>query len=671
MEILKKLIATLLLLTFIFYCGKKKEPERAYLLEQVGNTAIVQVYADGFDELTLNEKILCYYLYRAAVAGRDIAYDQHHKHTLEIKAILEGILRNPEGIEPGLLKKIKDYTKLFWVNGSQYSDRTKRKIIPNFSPEELIKACNIAVKNGGDIGLKEGETVEKKIGRLKKCIFDAEFEPLMTNKNPGPGKDILTGSANNFYEGVTLKEVERWARRGREKHPLNSKVTKDRRRRIIEQVYRAGTDGIKPGLYAKELSNVIKWLEKAIPYAEGNQKETIRKLIKYFKTGDPKDFRDFNISWVKDNYNIDFINGFIEVYKDARGKKGEYEAMVSFVDKKTTKLMKDLANNALYFEQKAPWKDEYKKKKFDIPVANSINLLVGTGGLGPSSPIGINLPNEQDIRETYGSKSVLLSNIMDAARMASAAKVTDEFALPEDVEMFKKYAEVTGKALVAMHEIIGHGSGKMNKKLKEDPSTYLRENYSALEEARADLVALFNMFDDKLIEIGVLPDKKAAEAAYGRYAMSDLLILRRIPDGDKIQDDHMRATHLIVTYLMNKTGAIEEVNKNGKVYLKVKDYQLMRKGVGELLAEIMRIKAEGDYEAGKKLVNTYGIKINTEWRDNVIKRVKAINYPSFNGYVFPYLEPVKDEKGNITDVKIKYPASFEEQMLKFSEMAKE
>lgn len=658
------LLCALLLIVPTVLSYQKEEPEkkRAYFLEQVGKTQIVQLYADGFEELSLNEKLLAYYLSQAALAGRDINFDQSHIYDLEIRELMEEVLLHSEGLPPELLKKITDYTKLIWASNSHYNASTGVKIVPQFSSDELMKAATNARKKGAHLEVKNEKELAEKLKRLEKHIFDAQFEPLLTNKAPGEGEDILTGSANNLYHNVTLAEVEKL----NEQYPLNSRVAKIDGK-IIEQVYRVGTDKIPAGLYTKELKDIITNLEKAIPYAGKHQQETLKHLIRYFGTGDPKDFRKYNISWVTDDPPIDTINGFIEVYLDARGAKGEYEGLVYFIDKKTTKMMRDLATVAQYFEDRMPWDDKYKKKGIQVPVANSISVLIGIGGTGPMPPIGINLPNPQDIREEYGSKSVLLTNVIKAAREATGARMAEEFGLtPEEIKLSKEYGGLASDVLVAIHEVQGHGSGKVSPELTAEPSVYLKEYYSTLEEARADLVALYHIWDEKLVELGVIPSLKVAEAAYHGYARNNLVQLRRIRKGDKVEQDHMRARHMIVTYLRKVTKAIETVEKNGKLYMKVVDMKKMREGIAELLAEVMRIKAEGDYQAAKKLIDTYGIKFNTEWRDQVLKRCEEINYPDYSAYVMPRLSLVKDDAGKIVDVVIHYDEDFQTQMLRYS-----
>jgi dipeptidyl-peptidase-3 len=665
---MKKYLPSFILILFVAFfvsCGKSKvetNEDQPYLLEQVGTTAIAQLYADEFKDLDLNDKILAYYLAEAVIAGDRIDNDQSHRHALEIKDILEEIITHKDGIDPETFKAILDYTKLFWVNHCQYNARTKAKFIPSCSFDQFLEAALIAQKNGASFDLKEGETIEGKLKRLEKTIFDPNFEPLVTAKAPPPGQDILTASANNFYENVTLADLKNF----KEKYPLNSKIAK-KDGKVIELVWRAGNEDFKPGLYAKELANVISNLKLAIPYAGEQQKITLQHMIDYFETGDPDSFRKANISWLKDDPQVDFIIGFIENYKDARGIKGEWEGLISYVNRKTTQMMKDIAANAQYFENKAPWKEEYRKKHTQIPVANSIDVVISGGDAGPLIPWGINLPNEQKIREQYGSKSVLLFNVMRDHQRVTGGKSAEEFLLTdEEKELVLKYGTLASNVRIALHEVIGHGSGKVSPKLTKDPSEYLLEHYNTLEEARADLIAYWNFFDPKLVELGIFPNEDAAKAGYISSAMGDLTMLRRIKKGDRVEDDHMRGSHLIQTYLEKKTKAVETVKKDGKTYRRIKDFNLFRQGLGELLAEIMRIKAEGDFEAAKKLINTYAIKIEPSLRDEVVERCNQIRYPDFVAFVVPELNLIKDKEGKIVDVEISYRMDFAAQQLKWA-----
>ncbi len=634
--------------------------ERKYLLEKVGKVAVVQLYADGFEDLSLNEKMLAYYLFQAALAGRDITYDQNHRHGLKVRNLLEEIVTHPQGIDKKLLEKITSYLKLFWAFNGNYGTNN-RKFVPEFDFEDLLSASKVALSNGADLGVKHEEVLEEELRELKRTIFDPDFEPLLADKSPEEGEDVITASGNNYYEGVTLKDLEAFE----ERYALNSKVVK-KGGEITEQVYRAGSDSIPAGLYAEQLKRVIDNLEKALAYAGEGQRQALKNLIRYFKTGDPEDFDKYNISWVKDNPTVETINGFIETYSDARGAKGEYEGVVSFVDREANQVMQDMAAFAQYFEDKAPWGEKYKKKVVNPPVANAVNLLAGIGGAGPISWLGVNLPNAQHIREVYGSKNLILTNVSSIRRKVEAGKTAREFALTEDeIRLDRTYGDKADLLHTAIHEILGHASGKVSEKLTADPSDYLREYYSTLEEAKADLMALWHIFDEKLMRIAKI-DTKCGEALYRDYARADLLRLRAVKEGDRLEKDHARGRHMIVSYLRDNTGAIETVERDEKVYLVVRDVNQMRKGVGEILSLIMRIKAEGDYQEAKKLVEKYGVKINPEWRDQVIKRAEAIDLADHYALVMPSLSLVKGKDGNITDVEISYPQDFMKQQLEYS-----
>jgi dipeptidyl-peptidase-3 len=486
--------------------------ERQYKLERVGRVNAVQIYADGFDQLSLKEKIFAYYLYQAALAGRDIAIDQHQASALEVRELFETLYAHPQQVDPAVMQKITTYLKLFWINNGAYDAITSKKFVPECSFEEFKQACMVASSQGARFDLREKETLPQKLDRLKKVIFDATFEPMLTNKTPG--EDWIKQSAVNFYDhGLTLNEVQAWAKRGGEKYPLNSFVGRENGK-IVEKVWRAGGAGAAPGIYAAGMTAVIKYLEQAIPYASSeHQAETVRKLVKYLRSGDPEDFRQYNIQWVKDSSNVDFILGYIEVYLDPRGQKGEWEASVFYTDPAQTKLMRNLASYAQYFEDKAPWAAPYKKKIDQVPLANVINVIAGTGGTGPVSPIGINLPNDQATRQQYGTKSVLLNNVTVAAEKAQGRELLREFAWDQaEIDRNEKFGTVAENLHTAMHEVIGHGSGKVSDKLKgKDPSEFFPGYYNTLEETRADLVADWNCLDEKLVDIGVAKDAQEVQ----------------------------------------------------------------------------------------------------------------------------------------------------------------
>lgn len=650
------------------------QEERKYLLERVGPAQVVQLYADGFDQLSPKEKIFAYYLYLAAIAGRDIAIDQHHPNALEVRDLFEEVYKHSRGIDSTVLQKITTYLKLFWINNGFYDNLTSKKFVPECTFEEFKTACEIAQRNGGTFGL-DGETLDSRLNRLKRIIFDLNYQPTMTNKTPGV--DWVKESAVNFYgEGITYKEIEAWAKAGKEKNPLNSKVIKERGR-LVEKIWRAGGDGVPPGMYATDLNAVIRYLEMAIPYASSeHQAETVRLLIRYFKTGNLEDFRKYNIHWVKDSSSVDFIMGFIEVYLDPRGQKAEWEASIYFTNPEQTKLMRNLAAYAQYFEDKAPWNDAYKKKIERSPIANVINVIVQTGGTGPVSPIGINLPNEQAIREQHGSKSVLLHNVVEAYEKSRGKLLVQEFAWEQaDIEANEKYGLIADNLHTAMHEVIGHGSGKVNPKLEgKDPAEFLPGYYNTLEEARADLVALWNAWDEKLVDIGVAKDpmeaRKIGEVMLQQQVRVGLTQLYRIGKHEQLEEDHMKNRQLIVHYLINNNYGVTVEKRDGKTYYRIVDYDRVRDGIGKLLAEVMRIKAEGDLKAAKELIDTYGLKVDITLRDEVQERVKKLDLPSYTGFVQPELEPVLDPEAKVVDVRVNYPLDLARQMLQYSAFTK-
>jgi len=628
---------------------------RQYLSEQIGSIAIVSFYADGFEKLTRRQRLLAYYLAQAGIAGDEIYTDQISPYGLRLASLLRDLL---DHLDDELRGKLTEYAKLVWIHHGNYDLDTYRKFIPDFTFEELESVVLKAWKQGTRFGLKSSRELDRELERLRDPIFNPEYRPMLTVKNPRAGQDVVSASSCNLYENITLREVESI----KERHKLNSRIARVGRR-IVEQPYRAGTsDGrIPPGRYAKQLRKVISSIESAIRYADSEQETVLRKLVRFYRTGAEKDWLDYNIAWVGTNPPVDMISGFIETYLDPRSAKGSFETIVSFVDPEATRLMKSLAENARYFEMRAPWKDEYKKRDFEPPVANAVNVLVATGDAGPFCPGGINLPNEQAIREKYGSKSVLLTNIMHASAAAIGEKAAIEFSSSsEERERAARYRLTARDLLVALHEIVGHGSGKVSERLEEDPHVYLKEYYSTLEECRADLVALWDFWDPKLGEIGIKDYQEVARAGYEAYTRSGLILLNRYPNSSTIEEDHDRASQLIINYAIQRNESIEPIEKDSKIYLKVRDYSRMREAVGELLAELMRIKAEGDYDSIRKLVNEYAIKLDTDWRDQVVERCKRINLPRKAAFIMPILDPIRDRRGRTVDVQLRYPKSLME-----------
>ena len=668
---MKAKFITLLSLTalVLISCSKPQETmERKYSLERVGPARVVQLYADGFEQLPTQQKIFCYYLAQAALAARDIAIDQHHRDALEIRDLLEGIVTHNNGVEPAVNDAIVKYTKLFWINNGPYDNITSKKYVVECTQAQFNTAAQTALNNGADLGLGS-ETLDAKLARLNPFLFDANVEPMMTNKTPGT--DWVKESGVNFFgKGLTLKEVEAFIKSGKQKNDLNSKLVK-KNGKITEEIWRTGGTGVPSGFYAADLEATIVYLEKAIPYASGpHQQEMLNKLIKYFRTGDLADFRQFNIDWVADTSSIDLIHGFIEVYLDPMGLKAEFESSIFWADQQLSKSIREIGSNARYFEERMPWDDKYKNMSVKPLTANFVNIVVSTGGTGPVSPIGINLPNEQFVRERYGSKSVVLNNIVDAGNKASGQILIDEFAADQaEKDLQYQHGTLSSNMLTSLHEVLGHASGKTM--VAGDPGSYLPGYYSTLEEGRADLIALWHIWDDKMVELGAIPNKDVAKQMYNSYILNGLMLqLRRIPHGDQIEEDHMKNRQMVAMYIYKNSDAITMEKRDGKTYVKVNNYDKMREMVGKLLAEVMRVKAEGDLQGAKALIDTYGLKFDTALRDEVLERIKHLDVASYSGFVMPEYEPVTDASGAITDVKVSYPQDLTKQMLAYSAFTK-
>jgi dipeptidyl-peptidase-3 len=632
------------------------QADRKYLLERVDDAAVAQVYADGFEELPLEQKILIWHLYNAALAGRDIYYDQRHALALEIRDLLEEIVTHADGIEPAVLAEIVRYTKLFWINSGPYNNLTARKFVLRCTPGQLAAAAERAAGNGA----RFGAPLDATLGRLGPMLFDPAVDPVVTNKTPGDGHDILQSSANNFYVGVTMADLEGFE----ERYALNSRLVK-RDGRLVEEVYRVD------GKYGDRIRAIVGHLEAAIPHAPPATAAALRALITWYRTGEDADRAAYDIAWVHDKDNpVDTINGFVEVYMDARGMKGAWESLVYYVNRHKTENIRAIAAHAQWFEDRMPWAPQWRKEGVRGVTANAIDVVVECGEAAPVTPVGINLPNDQVIRETYGSKSVSLSNVNEAYDKSTQPEFRREFAwTPEEAARAEKWSAVASELTTDLHEVIGHGSGKVEERLKGSPQTFLKEQYSALEESRADLIALYFVADPKLAELGIVRAADQEEivlAEYEGYTRNALVQLRRIREGTQIEEDHMRNRQMIVQWLMAHTGAIEVRQRDGKTYYVMVDAAAFREGVGRLLGEVQRIKAEGDYDAARALFETYGVHFEAALRDEVVARVERLNMPSYTGFVQPRLDAIHAADGSITDVRISYPLDLTTQMLGYS-----
>ncbi|HLG57770.1 MAG TPA: hypothetical protein VI485_20670 [Vicinamibacterales bacterium] len=638
--------------------------DRKYLLERIDDAAVVQLYADQFSALSLREKTLAWHLTQAAIAGRDIYYDQRHRNGLEMRRVLEAIVTRPAGIDPSTLAEIQRYTKLFWINSGAYNNLTARKFVLNATPQAFASAAQAAAKTGATFPTQAGEPLDALLTRLQPMFFDPNVDPIVTNKTPGAGKDILTASANNLYSGVSMADLKGFT----EKYGLNSRLVKSNGR-LTEEVYRIN------GRYGSQIAEIVRHLEAAIPFAGQATADALKALVQWYRTGEDSDRAKFDIAWVKDtDALVDTINGFIEVYMDPRGMKGSWEAVVYHVNREKTQRIRKFADNAQWFEDHMPYQAKYRKPNVTGIVANAIDVIIETGDSGPVTPIGINLPNDQKIREEYGSKSVSLSNVKEAADNSVPESMRSEFAWsPDEAARAARFAPVAGELHVDMHEVIGHASGQQISGFKGTPQGALKEHFSAIEEARADLVGLYFLADPKLVELGILStaDQDAiVRAEYESYTRNALLLLRRVREGTQVEEDHDRNRQMIVRWMMANTKAIEQRTRDNKTYLVVVDPKAFRDGAGQLLNEVQRMKSEGDYAAAKTLMETYGIHFDPKLRDEIVARVQALELPSYTGFVMPKLTAVTDSSGTITDVTVSYPMDLTTQMLEFAASAK-
>lgn len=637
--------------------------------EAFADLQLLRYQVPGFDELTLQQKTLAYYLSQAALSGRDMYYDQANKYGLALRKTIEAIYGSYKGDRNSAdWGKFQEYAGRVWFSTGNHHHYSKDKFVPECSFEyfsDLVKNSDQS-----QFPLAQGETIDAFLNRMKPVIFDPAFQPKMVDLRAGI--DNVANSSVNFYEGVTQAEVEKFyndptkfAHSDQEPEwGLNSKVIKENGE-LVEKTYKVG------GMYGPALEKVVYWLEKAATVAENDQqKKTITLLAEYYKTGDLHKWDEYNIAWVSDTASrIDASLGFIEVYNDPIGKKGSFESVVSLKDLETTKKIAAIAKEAQWFEDNSPLMPEHKKKQVKGITAKAITVIVESGDAAPSTPIGINLPNSDWLRKEHGSKSVSLSNIVHAYNEASAGGgMLAEFMVDEaKLKRIKEFGNLSSDLHTDMHECIGHASGQINPGVGT-PDKTLKNYASCLEEARADLVGLYYIMDQKLVDIGVMPSLEVGKAQYDSYMMNGLMTqLTRLKLGDNIEEAHMRNRALNAYWVYEKgkkDNVVEFVKENGKTYVQVNDYEKLRVLFGELLKEIQRIKSEGDFNAGKDLVETYGVKVNQELHKEVLDRYATLNLKAYKGFVQPRLVPVMDGD-KITDVKVEYPKSFYGQMMEY------
>lgn len=628
--------------------------KQAYLLEQFDDIKILRYDVPAFEGLSLREKLFVYYLSQAALAGRDILWDQNNKYNLRVREALEKILRAYRGNrETEEFQAFLVYAKkVFFANGIHHH-YSMEKFIPSFTPEYFKTLLR-------EVG------AEPLYGEVERVIFDPEY--MAKRVVLDEGKDLVKASANHYYEGVTQEEVEKFYGEKKKENALlswglNSTLVRDEKGQLHEQIWFAG------GKYGKEIRRVVDYLKKASEYAcNEHQKEVIEWLIRYYETGDLSWFDRYSIEWVKEvAAPIDFINGFIEVYGDPLAYKASWESVVQIMDEEACERTRKLADNAMWFEQNAPIDERFKKSEVVGITARVVQAAMLGGDCHPATPIGINLPNAEWIRERYGSKSVTLDNITYAYNQASLnSGVLDEFAYSdEEKELVRTYGYVGGNVHTDLHECLGHGSGKMLPGVGQEA---LKNYYSTIEEARADLFALYYVMDPKLVELGVIPSLDVAKSEYCNYIRNGLMVqLTRVKLGNNLEESHMRNRQLIASWVYEKgkeANVIERVNREGKTYFTIRDYEALRMLFGRLLAEVQRVKSEGDFEGARDLIENYGVRVDPVLHQEVLERYQKLNVAPYAGFVNPKYRLVEKE-GSVVDVEIEYPTDFLTQMLEY------
>ncbi len=638
-----------------------------YRAEKFADLQVLRYRAPGFETLDLDAKKLIYFLYQACLSGRDIIWDQNWRFNLLARRTLEEIVRRysgPRDDEDFL--KFMTYVKRVWFSNGLHHHYSGAKLTPEVSYETFagyMERCP-----GARWPIPEGWSFERFMDRLRQILFDPEYGAKKVNKDDGADK--TRDSAVNYYEGVSEREAaEYYAALEDPSDPrppsfgLNSKLVKQDGR-IAERVWRVG------GMYGPAIERMVFWLQKAAAVAPSPQRRVLEKLIEFYRTGDLRVFDDYSVAWVEDTASpVDMIHGFIEVYNDPLGFRGAFEAMVWVRDEEGTRRIAKIAEMAQWFEDHSPIEAAHRKTEVKGVVGSAINVIVEAGDASPYTAIGVNLPNADWIREEHGSKSVNLANIVTAYN-AAAGPLVEEFAFSqEEIARDKQFGELADNLHTDLHEVIGHGSGRLETGVSP-PAKTLKSYASTLEEARADLVALYYLMDPKLVELGLASSLETGRAAYDSYMRNGLMVqLRRLEPGENLEEDHMRNRQLIARWAYERGKAervVERRLRDGKTYFTVNDYDKLRALFGELLREVQRVKSQGDYEAGKALVETYGVKVDQALLREVLSRVDTLGLAAFSGFVNPKLVPVGDPD-DIRDVRIEYPESFTAQMLDYAE----
>ena len=639
-----------------------------YTVEQFADLQILRYRVPGFENLSLQQKELVYYLTEAALQGRDILFDQNGKYNLRIRRTLEAVYTGYKGDKntPDF-KAMEVYLKRVWFSNGIHHHYGSEKFVPGFAPE-FFKEAVLSVDTS-TLPLAEGQTAEQLCDELFPVIFDPAVMPKRVNQ--AAREDLVLTSACNYYDGVTQKEAEDFYNAMKDpkdetpvSYGLNSRLVKENGK-IQEKIWKVG------GLYGQAIDKIVYWLKKAEGVAENpEQKAVIAELIKFYETGDLKTFDEYAILWVKDlNSLVDFVNGFTESYGDPLGMKASWESLVNFKDMEATHRTEIISGNAQWFEDHSPVDKQFKKDEVKGVSAKVITAAILAGDLYPATAIGINSPNSNWIRSHHGSKSVTIGNITDAYNKAAHGNgFNEEFVYSDaELQLIDKYADLTGELHTDLHECLGHGSGKLLPGVDPDA---LKAYGSTIEEARADLFGLYYVADPKLVELGLTPNEDAYKAEYYTYLMNGLMTqLVRIEPGNNVEEAHMRNRQLIARWVFEKGAAdkvVELVKKDGKTYVVVNDYEKLRELFGELLSEIQRIKSTGDYQSAHDLVESYAVKVDPALHAEVLERYKKLNLAPYKGFVNPKYEAVVDAAGKITDVKVTYDEGYAEQMLRYS-----
>ncbi len=660
---MKKIIPMCALACLSLSCSVKNSDSFQYQADRFADLSILHYQVPGFDRLSLQQKELVYYLSEAGLWGRDILFDQNCRYNLLVRQTLEAVYVNAQtDRESADWKALETYLKRVWVANGIHHHYATDKFVPGFSAEYFAQTLNTVPAD------KLPMPADRLLAILQDVIFNPDF--LAKRVNQADGADLLLTSAENYYYGVSQKEAEEfYAEMADPDDPcpisygLNSRLVKDAKGQLQEEVYRIG------GRYSQAIEKIVYWLEKAQTVAENPaQAATIAKLIEYYRNGDLKTFDEYSVLWVKDlDSHVDFVNGFIENYGDPIGYKSSWESSINFKNQEASERTEIISANAQWFEDHAPIDPRFRKPQVKGVSAKVINVAMLGGDCYPTTPIGINLPNADWIRRDYGSKSVTIENITEAYSAASMGNgSSEEFVWSQkEIRMIEKYGHLTDNLHTDLHECLGHGSGQLLE--GTDPNA-MRSYSSTMEEARADLFALYFMGDDKMVELGLMP-KDSYKAQYYSYMMNGAMTqLRRIELGNDIEEAHMRNRALVANWVLRNAGpqVAELVKREGKTYLVIHSYKKLREAFGQLLAEIQRCKSEGDYEAARSLVETYAVKVDSQLHEEILSRYSKLDIAPYSGFVNPVLKPVCDKDGHITDVTIDYSEGYVEQHLRYS-----